>query len=165
MLNAAAWPSPLRKTKRNQVLQILPEICVCPAELLNWCSREVLSFYIRFLCAVDAANECVLRLCNKEPYVGFLGRTILLFFLLFSYFCPNAWPSFRQRRSEPEWTKQSVHVAEPSKHSMTHYPASICDITVVTSVTSFKVLYSTIAFSIWTAAEMRFVSKNRGWIL
>lgn len=116
---------------------------------------------------------CVLLMLQMSVCCGYVIKNSMWvfwdaqssFFFFFSYFCPNAWPSFRQRRSEPEWTKQSVHVAEPSKHSMTHYPASICDITVVTSVTSFKVLYSTIAFSIWTAAEMRFVSKNRGWIL
>lgn len=88
-------------------------------------------------------TECVSLLCNKAWYVGFLGRTIYIFF-----FCPNAQPSIRQMLSEPEPTKQSALAAEPSKHSITHYPASICDITVVTLVTSIKDLYATVTFSI-----------------
>lgn len=42
----------------------------------------------------------------------------------FFFFCPNAWPSFRQRRSEPEPTKQSALAWLTT-------PASICDITIV----------------------------------
>lgn len=89
-------------------------------------------------------TEFVLRLCNEAWYVGFLGRTIFLHF----FFCQNAQPSFKQMLSEPEPTKQCALAAEPSKHSMTHYPASICDITDVTLVTSIKDLYATVTFSI-----------------
>jgi len=59
MLNAAGWPNPLRKATRNSVLQILLEIFVCPAELLNCVSREVFILLHQIcvgLCAVEVAN-------------------------------------------------------------------------------------------------------------